>query len=88
MERRGCLHAAFIGQIDRVAWCGTIRAVKEPAASPEYKAFKGLLNRLIAVPHAEITQREADYKKQSALNPSKPGPKPKLKRGAGRVPAV
>ncbi len=62
--------------------------VKEPATSPEYDAFKGLLNRLMAVPHSEIVKREAKYKKQSDLNPNKRGPKPKRKRGAGRVLAV
>ena len=60
----------------------------EPATSPEYDAFKGLLNRIMAVPHSEIVKREAKYKRQSALNPSKPGPKPKRKRGASRAPAV
>jgi hypothetical protein len=51
----------------------------------EYDAFKSLLNRIIAVPHSEIVKREAEYKRQSALNPNRPGPKPKKKR-AGRVP--
>jgi hypothetical protein len=61
---------------------------REPATSQEYAAFKGLLNRLMAVPHSEIAKREAEYKKQSALNPNKRGPKPKRKRGASRAPAV
>jgi len=60
----------------------------EAATSPEYDAFKVLLNRIASVPRAVLQQREADYKKRSVLNPSKPGPKPKRKRGAGRVPAV
>lgn len=60
---------------------------REPATS-EYDAFKGLLSRIMAVPHSEIVKREAKYKRQAALNPSKPGPKPKRKRGAGRVPAA
>jgi hypothetical protein len=63
--------------------------VKREAETPsEYEAFKGLLTRIMAVPHSEIVKREAKYKKQSELNPNKPGPKPKRKRGAGRVPAV
>jgi hypothetical protein len=65
-----------------------IKSVKESEPSSEYGAFKGLLNRLMAVPHEEMARREAQYKKQSAINPSKPGPKPKRKRGAGRAPAV
>ncbi len=57
--------------------------MKEPATS-EYDAFKGLLNRLMAVPHSEIVKREAEYKRQAALNPNKPGPKPKRKRAFQR----
>jgi len=48
--------------------------------SREYDTFKSLLNRIVAVPHTEIVKREAAYQKQSALNPSRPGPKPKTKR--------
>ena len=55
--------------------------------STEYEAFKDLLNRIMAVPHSKIVKRKAQYKKQSALNPSKPGPKPKRKR-AGRARSV
>jgi hypothetical protein len=54
----------------------------------EYDAFKNLLNRIVSVPREELQQRETEYKKRAALNPSKPGPKPKRKRGAGRAPAV
>jgi hypothetical protein len=61
---------------------------REPATPSEYDAFKGLLNRLMAVPHSEIAKREAAYQKQAALNPNKRGPKPKRKRAASRVPAV
>jgi hypothetical protein len=57
-------------------------------ASTEYTAFKTLLNRITTVPREELQRREAAYKKQAALNPNKRGPKPKRKRGAGRVPAV
>ena len=56
----------------------------EPKTSPEYAAFKALLGRIIAVPHSEIVKREAEYQRQSLLNPNRPGPKPKKKR-AGRV---
>jgi hypothetical protein len=56
----------------------------ESETSPEYDAFKVLLNRIIAVPHSEIVKRETEYKRQSLLNPNRPGPKPKRKR-AGRV---
>lgn len=49
----------------------------EPETSPEYDAFKTLLNRITSIPREELQRREAHYKRQSALNPSKPGPKPK-----------
>jgi len=54
----------------------------EPETSPEYDAFKALLNRITAVPHSVIMQREAEYKRQSLLNPNRPGPKPKRKRAS------
>ena len=55
---------------------------EEPKTSPEYDAFKSLLNRLIAVPHSEIVKREAEYQRQSKLNPNRRGPKPKRKRAS------
>jgi len=53
--------------------------MKEAETSSEYDAFKTLLNRVASVPREVLQQREAAYKRQSALNPSKPGPKPKRK---------
>lgn len=52
----------------------------DPNTSPEYDKFKSLLDRVMSVPHEEILRREAEYKRQADLNPSKPGPKPKAKR--------
>lgn len=60
----------------------------EPEPSSEYAAFKNLLNRITSVAHDELRRREAEYKRQAALNPNKPGPKPKRKRSAGRAPVV
>ena len=60
---------------------------RESETSPEHDKFKALLNRIMAVPHDEIARREAEYQRQSALNPNRRGPKPKKKR-AVRVPAV
>jgi hypothetical protein len=48
----------------------------------EYREFKNLLVSVLAVPHSEIVRREAEYKKQAALNPHKRGPKPKRRRRA------
>jgi hypothetical protein len=47
--------------------------------SAEYEAFTNAVERLMTVPKAEILRREAEYKKQSDLNPRKRGPKRKLK---------
>ncbi|MGA2272156.1 MAG: hypothetical protein ABSH00_01290 [Bryobacteraceae bacterium] len=47
--------------------------------STEYLAFRSLLDRVLAVPHDEIMRREAEYKRQSALNPKRRGPKRKVK---------
>ena len=57
--------------------------------STEYDEFKNLLNRIMAVPHTEMVKRETAYREQAALNPGKPGPKPKAKRKrASRAPAA
>lgn len=59
----------------------------DPASLSEYDTFKALLNRIVAVPHSEIAKREAEYKRQSLLNPNRPGPKPKRKRASRVRPA-
>jgi hypothetical protein len=46
--------------------------------SEEYEAFTQLVDCVLAVPHAEIMRREAEYKKQSAMNPHRRGPKRKI----------
>ena len=51
----------------------------EPETSAEYDAFKALLGRVLAVPHAEIVRRESEYQKHSKLNPNRRGPKPRRK---------
>ena len=54
--------------------------------SSEYDAFKALLDRITAVPHSEIERREAEYQRESKLNPNRRGPKPKRrKRGVVRA---
>ncbi len=42
--------------------------------------FDALVRKVLSVPHDEIMRREAEYKRQAALNPNKRGPKPKTKR--------
>lgn len=41
--------------------------------------FDALVRKVLSVPHDEIVRREAEYKRQSALNPNRRGPKPKVK---------
>jgi len=48
--------------------------------SAEYDAFTNLVDRVLAVPHSVIKQRVEEHRKQADKNPSKPGPKPKLRR--------
>jgi hypothetical protein len=54
----------------------------QPKPNPEFQAFTALVDRVLAVPHAEIMRREAEYKRQSALNPNRRGPKRKVKPSA------
>jgi len=50
--------------------------------SREFDAFTSLVDRVLAVPHSVIKQRVEEHRKQAALNPNRPGPKPKKKRKA------
>ncbi len=50
--------------------------------SAEYERFTALVDRVIAVPHSVIKQRVEEHRRQAALNPNRPGPKPKQKRKA------
>jgi hypothetical protein len=45
-----------------------------------YQRFDSLVRKVLSVPHEEIMRREAEYKRQSALNPRKRGPKRKVKK--------
>jgi hypothetical protein len=47
-----------------------------------YKRFDALVRKVLSVPHEEIVRREAEYKRQSARNPNRRGPKPKAKPSA------
>ncbi len=52
----------------------------ELVEGPEaFTRFDGLISKLMAVPHAELMRREAEYKKQAERNPRKRGPKRKAK---------
>jgi hypothetical protein len=41
--------------------------------------FDALVRKVLSVPHEEIVRREAEYKRQSVMNPHRRGPKPKRK---------
>lgn len=47
--------------------------------SAEFEAFDNLVGRVLAVPSSVIKQRLEEHRKQAALNPNRPGPKPKQK---------
>ncbi len=47
--------------------------------SVEYERFTALVDRVLAVPHSVIKHRVEEQRKRADQNPSKPGPKPKLK---------
>ena len=53
--------------------------VEGPAAAAR---FDMLVRKVLSVPREEIMRREAEYKRQSMLNPHRRGPKPKLKPSA------
>jgi hypothetical protein len=57
----------------------------ESVEGPETAArFDRLVRKVLSVPHEETMRREAEYKRQSALNPNRRGPKPKAKRSVPR----
>jgi hypothetical protein len=57
-----------------------MKAKAEYAEGPEVAAwFDVLVRKVLSVPHDEIVRREAEYKRLSALNPHRRGPKPKFK---------
>jgi hypothetical protein len=41
--------------------------------------FDAIVRKVLSVPHEEIMRREAEYRRQSALNPNRRGPKRKTK---------
>ena len=57
-----------------------MKAKPEYVEGPEATArFDALVRKVLSVPHTEIVRREAEYKRQSAANPNRRGPKPKAK---------
>jgi hypothetical protein len=55
----------------------------ETIEGPEaFARFDALVRKVLSVPHEEILRREAEYKRQSAMNPNRRGPKRKIKPSA------
>jgi hypothetical protein len=50
---------------------------RESEATAEYKAFKDLLARVLAVPHRRIIEREEEYQRSATVMPNRRGPKRK-----------
>ena len=55
---------------------GKPEAIEGPEAAARFDA---LVRKVLSVPHEEIMRREAEYRRQSAMNPNRRGPKPKVK---------
>ncbi|PWU01392.1 MAG: hypothetical protein C5B51_23040 [Terriglobia bacterium] len=63
----------------------TDRPTTEPECNEDpgaFQRFDAIVRKVLSVSHDEIMRREAEYKRQSSLNPHKRGPKPKSKRSA------
>ena len=59
---------------------GRMSTKLEPVEGPEaVMRFDALVRKVLSVPHEEILKREAEYKRQSAMNPNRRGPKPRVK---------
>ena len=74
-------------------WVGTkiTRPRSEMIEGPEaWTLFKETMNRVLTVPHSEIRKRIEQHRAEAAMNPNRPGPKPKrkVKRSASRVSAI
>jgi len=50
--------------------------------------FTDAMRKIISVPRAVILEREAEYRRQSALNPNRRGPKPMKKKRGVHAPAA
>ena len=53
--------------------------MKPKGKTPEFDAFTGLVDRVLAVPRDEIARREKEYRKGVDANPNRRGPKRKAK---------
>jgi len=54
-------------------------------ANPEFDAFDRTMGQLLSVSHDELKRRMDAYKKESAKNPNRRGPKPKIKNRKRRA---
>jgi hypothetical protein len=51
----------------------------------QFERFDAAVRHVLSIPRAEILRREAEYKRQAALNPNRRGPK---KKPASPAPGV
>jgi hypothetical protein len=60
---------------------GAMKPHPETIEGPEAAArFDALARKVLSVPHEEIMRREAEYQRQSPMNPNRRGPKRREKR--------
>ena len=50
--------------------------------SAEYRAFKKLVGRILAMPAETIKERVEEHRREAAQNPNRRSPKPKVKPSA------
>jgi hypothetical protein len=50
--------------------------------SEAFRRFDEGMKQILSVPHSTLVRRERAYKKKSAQNPNRRGPKPKVKPSA------
>ena len=79
------MHSELVDLLDRTAWffCAIIKQMKhavEMIEGPEaYACFLNVMRDILAVPHAVVKERVEAARKESAANPKRRGPKPKVK---------
>lgn len=73
----------LIGMRQRTKPISISKELAEKCGAPnQFQNFDTLVGNVLAVPHTEIVRREKKYKRQSATNPRRRGPK--SKNGASR----
>jgi regulator of protease activity HflC (stomatin/prohibitin superfamily) len=77
-ERQQSITLRQFANCGRAAHNRTMKRQAEMIEGPEaWKRFEGAVKKILTVPHAEVQRRIAEYRKTSASNPNRRGPKRK-----------